>query len=238
MAVYIGKINCEICNKEIQDNEEYIHIPNFEGNGLAPLYELSGKIVHEKCFDNHPLKQLAEKRIKEIQKIQKRPEIDYITGKKLNLKNTGNPENIINIFYITDDKTNPLYKYNGIQLNRKNLSKWEEYDMFLKLLKELNESGKWKGNALKSLIIQLTAPLAPDYTKEEIKMLKERYPEKFTKYEDDDFEEKKLEELKNNEAQNNKNEPYKTYKGKNYTEEEWKLFEEKQYQEYLRKKGK
>ncbi|TWP30152.1 hypothetical protein ETU08_06235 [Apibacter muscae] len=32
--------------------------------------------------------------------------------------------------------------------------------------------------------------------------------------------------------------PYKTYKGKNYTEEEWKLFEEKQYQEYLRKKGK
>lgn len=188
MAIYIGTINCDICNEEILDNEEYIHIPNFEGNKLAPLYKLSGKIVHKRCYDKHSLKQLAEKRIKEIEEIQKRKEIDYVTGDDLSLENIGHPDNVINVFYLTDDKNNPLYKYNGILLNRRNLNKWNEYQVFLTLLKELNESGKWKGNALKCLINQLTAPLVPDYTKEEIKILKERYPEKISKNKGNNFE--------------------------------------------------
>ena len=177
MVIYIGKINCGICNKEIQD--KYIHILNFEGNELAPLYELSGKIVHKRCFDGHPLKLLAEKRMKEIEEIQQRPEIDYITGEDLSLDNIGHPDNIINVFYLTDDKNNPLYKYNGILLNKRNLNKWNEYHTFLKLLKDLDESGKWKGNALKTLISHLITPQTGTYSKEFLDKMKERYPDKF-----------------------------------------------------------
>ncbi len=179
MTVYIGKINCEICNKEIKNDEEYIHIPGFEGNELAPLYGLSGKIIHKKCFDEHPLRKLAEKRIKEIEEIQKRPEIDYITGEDLSLENIGHPDNIVNVFYLTDDPENPLYKYNGILLNKRNLSKWEEYPTFLKLLEELDESGTWKGNTLKIVISHLTSPEKAPFSKEFLAKMKEKYPDKF-----------------------------------------------------------
>ena len=49
-------------------------------------------------------------------------------------------------------------------------------------------------------------------------------------------EESELDNL--SQIMNNENQPYKTYKGKNYTEEEWKVLEEKLYQEYLKKRGK
>ena len=172
------KLYCRLCNKEV-NKEDALFFYGIEPNENKPLAIFNDAIVHKECFEEHPLKQKVLDRMKEFEKYQSQNNVDYITGEDLSLENIGHPDNLINVFYLTDDKNNQLYKYNGISLNKRNLSKWKEYDKFLKLLIELNASGKWEGNALKYLISHLRSPIRAPFTKEFLNKMKERYPDKF-----------------------------------------------------------
>lgn len=245
------KLHCAICNKEIQ-LEEAIVLPNLPINGNNPLSIFSGAIVHIDCLKRHPLKIQLLNLYKTLSTYKYNK--DFITGDKLGIKELGHVDNEIFTYFFTNDKKNPLYKFNCIVLNKNNLKKWKDYNYFIELLSELDKSKKWKGNGIKLMIEKLISPPKAPYSKQFLDKMKERHGDNYNEDEKkvinnpfkeeynklrelEVFEEKELEEITNSTIQIDQNQLYKTYKGNNYTEEEWKKFEKEQYQEYLRKKG-
>jgi hypothetical protein len=156
--------------------ENAILLPVLEANEKSSLAIFNEAVLHKNCFDVHPLKKKILQRIKEIEKLQPKSQNDFITGEPLDIEHIGHPDNQVNVFYITDDKANPLYKFNGIALNKRNLAKWEEFKEFLCLLDQLNASDDWAGRSLEFLISQLTSPVKDSYSKEFLEKMKARYP--------------------------------------------------------------
>ncbi|WP_295809721.1 hypothetical protein [uncultured Apibacter sp.] len=103
--------------------------------------------------------------------------------------------------------------------------------------KDFFEKGEWilkeNGRIIKKIVI--TSEQMPSANKIDKRILVSK--ESFDKSSINLEENLTLEKIEEN-KQEKEIQAYKTYKGKNYTEEEWKKFEEEQYQEYLRKKGK
>lgn len=54
----------------------------------------------------------------------------------------------------------------------------EWYDAFLELLKQLDHSEGWKGNAIQYLINHLTSPVKAPYSEEFLNKMNERYGDK------------------------------------------------------------
>lgn len=169
-----GKLICKICGKEINE-EDAIFLPNFEANENAPLAIFNDAIVHKSCLEQHSLRDKLNKRLDELEKLAQLNDVDYITKQDLSLENLGHPDNLVNVFYITEDENDPLYKYNGISLNKNNLSKWSDYKLFLQELEELERSDKWGGRAIGVLITQLTSPIKKPYSLEFLEKMKQRY---------------------------------------------------------------
>lgn len=168
---------CKICNQEVA-REDAILFPVLEANEKSPLAIFNDAVLHKNCFDNHPLRKEVLRQIEEIEKLKYRSQNDFITGEPLDIEHIGHPDNQINVFYITDDKTNPLYKFNGIALNKRNLAKWKEFKGFLHLLTQLNTSSDWAGKSLEFLITQLISPIKEPYSKEFLEKMKTYYPNK------------------------------------------------------------
>ena len=74
------------------------------------------------------------------------------------MENLIHPDNGIFTGHLTEDKSSPLYKYNNVHINALYLEKWEHRQEFINNLKNLDESGKWKGKYLKALIENLSRP--------------------------------------------------------------------------------
>lgn len=165
---------CKICEKKVT-REEAVFIPNVEANLNAPLAVLNGMVAHESCLMQHPLFDELNERYEELERLAKANQLDYITQEALDLEQLGHPDNLIQVFYLTDDPNHPLYKYNGIALNKNNLVRWKEFPYFLDQLNEFNQSGLWKGNALENLINRLKSPITKPYSKEFLNRMKQRY---------------------------------------------------------------
>ncbi|MBI3235595.1 MAG: hypothetical protein HYZ42_16415 [Bacteroidetes bacterium] len=172
------KLNCKICGKTVAKDDAIIIANTVEANEKAPLYFFNDAIFDKECFNKHSLKLKLLERLHELDKLAAKHKTDFITGENLDLKDIGHPDNLIRVFYITDDKNNLLYKYNGILLNKKNLSVWPEFEVFLNLLIELNNSVEWKGEAINYLIRQLTTPVKEPFSDEFLEKMRKQYGSK------------------------------------------------------------
>ena len=105
---------------------------------------------------------MYEKRVAELEKLSSLNNFDYISKEELSLEKIGHPDNLIKVPFLTEDYNSPLYEYNCISLNKKNLDKWRNYKIFLKLIDNLNKSDEWRGKALSFLMSQLNSPVKPD----------------------------------------------------------------------------
>lgn len=117
------KLSCKICQREVR-KEDAIFIDNIAANENDPLAVFNDAILDKACFDSHPLRPLLLKRYEELDRLKDKNKTDYITGEALSIENTGHADNVVNVFYLTDDQNAPLYQFNGIALNKSNLSKW------------------------------------------------------------------------------------------------------------------
>ena len=89
-------------------------------------------------------------------KAQHEARIDAITNVEI-----VDPDDYFTLGHLTEDETNPLYPYNYMHLRRSMLSTWIDLEKVYGLIKELERSGKWKGNALKWIIEVLEKALHP-----------------------------------------------------------------------------
>ncbi len=144
MAILIrGASQCQICHRIIQINDEVISFPPFIPNELDPLYLFHDANFHHDCFRNHPLVNAATQRYEEL-KERNQIRIDAITKVIIT-----DPDDYFTLGHLTDDETDPLYPYNYLHLRRSMLSSWADLEKVYTLIKVLDASGKWKGNALK-----------------------------------------------------------------------------------------
>ena len=156
------KIYCKGCGKIIENIYDSCILLNIEANEKSPLYCLNEAIFHRDCYNNYPLRNMYEKRVAELEKLSSLNNFDYISKEELSLEKIGHPDNLIRVPFLTEDYSSPLYEYNCISLNKKNLDKWEDYKIFLKLIDNLNKSDEWSGKALSFLMSQLNSPVKPD----------------------------------------------------------------------------
>ena len=156
------KIYCKGCGKIIENIYDSCILLNIEANEKSPLYCLNEAIFHRDCYNNYPLRNMYEKRVAELEKLSSLNNFDYISKEELSLEKIGHPDNLIRVPFLTEDYNSPLYEYNCISLNKKNLDKWRNYKIFLKLIDNLNKSDEWRGKALSFLMSQLNSPVKPD----------------------------------------------------------------------------
>ena len=156
------KIYCKGCGKIIENIYDSCILLNIEANEKSPLYCLNEAIFHRDCYNNYPLRNMYEKRVAELEKLSSLNNFDYISKEELSLEKIGHPDNLIRVPFLTEDYNSPLYEYNCIFLNKKNLDKWRNYKIFLKLIDNLNKSDEWRGKALSFLMSQLNSPVKPD----------------------------------------------------------------------------
>lgn len=182
MPIFIAdQTRCPICNNLVQPGSQSVTFPLFEGNTMSPLYRFSGSIVHKSCYENSPFKAQLDNRLRELKRLEAQPRVDFITGTPLTLPFIGHPDNVIGTGFLTDDPDDPLYRFNNLLINRKNLSQWAERNALIRLLSEYDATGEWGGNALKNLISILQSPPKPDYDPAFLARFKENHPEQYDK---------------------------------------------------------
>jgi len=138
-----GASPCQICNQVIQVHDDVISFPPFIPNEFDPLYLFHDANFHQDCFLQHPLGDAATKRYEEL-KAHHQTRIDAITNTPIT-----DPDDYFTLGHLTEDETNPLYRYNYLHLRRSKLSDWADLEKVYKLIKVLDASGQWKDNALK-----------------------------------------------------------------------------------------
>jgi len=152
MAIIIrGKTKCHFCGTVIEEGQKVSSFPHFVSNELDPLSVFDNGAFHLDCFQNHPLAEKAERRYEEIlQRNGPGDRVCVVCNKQIT-----NPDDYFTIGHLTDDQAAPLYVYNYTQAHSSCLSDWAELRRVYELVNDLQLSGKWRGNALEAILLEL-----------------------------------------------------------------------------------
>jgi len=127
-----GASSCPICNQVIQVHDDVISFPPFIPNEFDPLYLFHDANFHRDCFLNHPFANAATKRYEELE-THHQTRIDVITNTPIT-----DPDDYFMLGHLTDDATDPLYRYNYLHLRRSKLSNWTDLEKVYRLIKALD----------------------------------------------------------------------------------------------------
>ncbi|MCP3097668.1 hypothetical protein LZ198_02125 [Myxococcus sp. K15C18031901] len=136
--VFVGGMPCGICGKPIEGRPG-ARLPHFVRNRLDPLFPLSGLAFHEACFENHPLRELAERRSEEyLEKVKEPHRRCVVCGEEIDT-------DWYNTWYLSGDPSSPLYEFNYLHFHRQHLHAWARYEEFRRLVEVLEASGSYVG---------------------------------------------------------------------------------------------
>jgi len=152
MAIIIrGHTKCRFCGSVIEEGKEVTSFPHFVNNELDPFSVFDDGAFHSDCFYKHPLADNAEKRYEEILKRNgPSNRVCVVCNKPIT-----DPDDYFTIGHLTDDQAAPLCAYNYTQAHSSCLSHWAELRQVYELVKDLQLSGKWGGEGLKSVLLDL-----------------------------------------------------------------------------------
>jgi hypothetical protein len=152
MAVFIvGRTCCPLCERVIKEGEDIISFSPFVANQLDPLWIFSDGVFHADCFHREPLSHKALERYQEIRR-RLGPGNRFCVVCEEEIKD---PDNYFTLGYLTEDESEPLYKYNYTQVHRSCLSNWPELSRVFAEIDKFNISGKWEGDALDRILADL-----------------------------------------------------------------------------------
>lgn len=139
---------CPICGEVIGDNDRVTGFPAFVVNALDRMYIFDDAVVHTNCLRNHPLGQSAIREAEQAVRAT-RPDRRLCS---ICLKLINDPDDHLYMGYLTDADSNPLSRYNHLQVHRSCLRDWSQTRLIGSMLADAKESGLWKGAWLDSLI--------------------------------------------------------------------------------------
>lgn len=156
MAIVItGKSKCPVCNEIINKNDDIVLFPPFVQNTNDPFYFLNDSAVHVKCLLNHELGKQA---------LEYKNIIEKMTSPKYRICDIGgnlikNPNDYIFFDLLTSAFEEKLSLFNFMTIDKKNIHKWNERQLFLNVAKDFISDGKWQSlssfNYLSYLIDQI-----------------------------------------------------------------------------------
>lgn len=152
MAIIIrGKTKCHFCGAIIEEGQSVSSFPHFIRNELDPLSVFDDGAFHLDCFHNHPLAGEAEQRYEEIlERNGPGKRVCVVCNQQIT-----NPDDYFTLGHLTAERASPLYGYNYTQAHNSCLSDWGELRKVVELIKELQLSGKWRGDGLTSVLLEL-----------------------------------------------------------------------------------
>jgi hypothetical protein len=148
----IGKTECPICGMVIKEAQEVVCFPNFVANKFDPLWMFSDGAFHANCFYDHPL---AEKALARYAKSQEHTG----PGKRFCAicdKEIKDPDNYFAVGHLTEEPSDPLYRYNYLQAHASCLATWPERLRLLAEVERLLHSGRWGGDSLARILAELS----------------------------------------------------------------------------------
>jgi hypothetical protein len=166
------KIHCKLSAKEINlKTDDYLYFPKIIVNKKSPVYFLNDSFLLSEFLNNHKLKGEILSYLAFHERATEN--IDFVTKERLKITNFDNPENILEVPILTLRAESPVYKYNRILINKKNLLQWTGRSHFIAELQVFGNSEEWEGSYIKELINEISNPtISPplkDWMLEDIK---------------------------------------------------------------------
>lgn len=147
-------------------------------NTKSPVYKLNHSFLLENELENSDQKALITEYLNTIKENSEDTYYDFITGEELFLESFDDPDNIIEVAYLTSDINNPCYRYNNILINKKNRDRWKDRDLFIHNLTVLSKSKDWGGSYISNLLtIIFQTPIKPQVSKMELELIKKKIRE-------------------------------------------------------------
>lgn len=141
--VFKGISPCSICNNVLDDSKEFILIPPLISNVLDELSILSDSGVHLECINKSELRNKLQYHLTENDKRFPMSSVKCM----IDNKPVTDPPDLVSFGLLTSNESEELYKFNHLNFNKKNISKWKEKDAFISIAEKFLLEGKWKGLA-------------------------------------------------------------------------------------------
>lgn len=152
----LGKTECPICQRVINEGDSYYSFPAFVVNVADPIYFFNDETVHQDCLSKHKLGDIAKKYAElYLNAIHPSNRRSAVTGERI-------IDQLDHIFfgYLTSDDQLPLARFNFLHIAKHDLVKWPFREEAIKELQDLKDSKDWKekndSNYLGALIDQLS----------------------------------------------------------------------------------
>jgi len=153
--LFLGKTECKICKKVINEVDVYYGFTHLFINILDPLNFFSNRTFHLDCLISSRYGKTAIY-YADLGNLKVKPANRkcIVSGELI----TKQKEHIL-IGYLTSDESSYLHQFNFTHISILNLPQWKERDQVAKELIKLRESGMWlegNSNYLNKLIEVLT----------------------------------------------------------------------------------
>lgn len=141
MAItFINQTKCGICNKKIDDQENFFSFPPFIQNTKDSFYQFNDSAFHIDCLNKHPFGSRAIELAKQyFYSIRPENRKCIVDGKIIE-----NYDDYIFIDILTSNKDEALYKFNLVTLNKNNLQKWKDRNYFISIAEKFIQDKKWR----------------------------------------------------------------------------------------------
>lgn len=154
--IFRGKSQCPICNEIMNESDEIVLFPPFIQNVNDPFYIFNDAGIHESCLLKSKLgKQALEYREIMFEKIKPINRICDIGGNLIT-----KPDDYLFINLLTSNPSEGLSKFNFMTIDKNNLPKWKNRQLFHDVTQRFMDEGKWRTlkdfNYLSYLIDQTT----------------------------------------------------------------------------------
>jgi hypothetical protein len=149
--MFVPGTRCPLCGQGIQSASDAVMFSPFVSNQADPLFVFNDATVLAGCFRKHPLGETAQARYEELrERTNPTNRSCFVCGSQIT-----NPDDYLAFGHLVDDPKHPLHSFNYAQFHRSCLGHWSALADVLRYLEALDQSGTWKGDALKRLIKEL-----------------------------------------------------------------------------------
>ncbi len=133
---------CNLCGMSLQNEKEIYSFPAFVANAKDPMFYFNDQSFHLECLksaNGRKAIELSEKCLASIKPMNRICEVD---GKLIILQ-----EDYLFIPLLTSNEKDPLFKFNYLTFNRKNLNKWIKRNEFVYLAKKFASDDFWQDSS-------------------------------------------------------------------------------------------
>ncbi|MDR1191180.1 MAG: hypothetical protein LBK60_05875 [Verrucomicrobiales bacterium] len=151
MAIFIPGMCCSISGRVIKSADEVVMFSPFVSNQADPLHAFSDAVIHIEVFRKHPLMAQVQTRYEECrQQNLPKSRLCLVCGKQIT-----DPDDYLGLGHLVDDKRHKLNRFNYAHFHYSCLAGWPELPELINNLERFEQSGEWKGPALKWCIKEL-----------------------------------------------------------------------------------